>query len=93
MGGAKTIGLFREKLVQSNVMKALFYDFECQLNVQGYHAKKDQIGDASFVDVPRQRTTKAENAQIKAGETPARFIEKLSGLCAKRHRCTLGKEK
>ncbi len=26
--------------------------------------------DAPFVEVPRQRNTRAENAQVKAGETP-----------------------
>ena len=29
--------------------------------------------DASFVDVPRQRNSREENAQLKAGETPERF--------------------
>ena len=29
--------------------------------------------DASFVDVPRQRNSREENAQIKVGETPERF--------------------
>jgi hypothetical protein len=29
--------------------------------------------DASFVEAPRQRNTREENAQIKAGNTPAEW--------------------
>ncbi len=70
---AKTIWLFRENLVKLNLMKEIFYDFDCQLNDKGYKAQKGQIVDASFVDVPKQRNTKKENEQIKHGETPERF--------------------
>ncbi len=72
---AKTIWLFRERLVKLNLIKELFYDFDYQLNEQGYKAKKGQIVDASFVDVPRQRNKREENKQIKSGETPERFTE------------------
>ena len=72
---AKTIWLFREQLVKHSLMKDLFYDFSAQLDAQGYTAKKGQIVDASFVDVPRQRNSKKENQQIKQGETPERFIK------------------
>ena len=34
-----------------------------------------KIIDASFVEVPRQRNSREENKQIKAGEIPARFEE------------------
>lgn len=70
---AKTIWLFRETLVKQDLMKTLFDDFNLQLDQQGYQARKGQIVDASFVDVPRQRNSREENAQIKAGETPQRF--------------------
>jgi len=72
---AKTIWLFREQLVKHDIMKALFYGFNGQLNDQGYQAQKGQMVDASFVDVPRQRNSKAENKQIKEGEIPGRFKE------------------
>ena len=36
----------------------------------GFTAKKGQIIDASFVEVPKQRNKKAENDQIKAGIIP-----------------------
>ena len=75
---AKTIWLFRENLVTHNLMKDLFYDFDCQLNDHGYKAKKGQIVDASFVDVPKQRNNREENAEIKEGKTPKRFDENLN---------------
>jgi len=75
---AKTIWLFREQLVEHDIMKTLFYGFNEQLNRQGYQAQKGQIVDASFVDVPRQRNNKDENKQIKEGKTPTRFKENKS---------------
>ena len=74
---AKTIWSFREQLVQHQLERPLFDRFNQQLDQQGYQAKKGQIVDASFVDVPRQRNSRAENAQIKAGEVPDRFQEKI----------------
>ena len=73
---AKTIWLFRETLVKLELIEALFNDFNHQLDQRGYKARKGQIVDASFVDVPRQRNTREENDQIKAGQTPTRFQEK-----------------
>jgi IS5 family transposase len=70
---AKTIWSFREQLMQHQLTDVLFDRFNRQLDQQGYQAKKGQIVDASFVDVPRQRNTRGENAQIKAGEVPERF--------------------
>ncbi len=72
---AKTIWLFREQLIKRQLMRELFNDFDYQLNNQGYQAKKGQIVDASFVDVPKQRNKKGENEQIKSGEIPERFEE------------------
>lgn len=70
---ANTLWCFREDLVRLELMKSLFIDFDLQLDARGYKAQKGQIVDASFVDVPRQRNTKEENEQIKAGEIPQSF--------------------
>lgn len=70
---AKTIWRFREQLVNLNLMKSLFDDFDYQLTNQGYKAQKGQIVDASFVDVPKQRNTREENKDIKEGQKPKRF--------------------
>lgn len=72
---AKTIWLFRETLTRQDLMIELFNDFDYQLSEQGFKARKGQIVDASFVDVPRQRNTREENKQIKHGVTPQRFSE------------------
>lgn len=70
---AKTIWLFREQLVQRDLVKNLFNDFDDQLNDKGYKARKGQIVDASFVDVPKQRNKREETQTIKSGKIPERF--------------------
>jgi IS5 family transposase len=68
---AKTVWLFRERLKELNLVEVLFTGFHEQLAAQGYVARAGQMIDATFVEVPRQRNGREENAQIKAGETPA----------------------
>lgn len=75
---AKTIWLFREALSRRDLTVTLFNDFDYQLNEHGYKAKKGQIIDASFVEVPKQRNTRDENKQIKRGEKPQRFKDNPS---------------
>ncbi len=70
---ANTFWDFREALIQAGVIKQLFQDFECYLVAQGVLAQKGQIIDASFVEAPRQRNSREENAQIKQGEVPDSF--------------------
>lgn len=72
---AKTIWLFREQLAKRQLMKKLFVAFDFQLGEKGYKARKGQIVDASFVEAPKQRNSREENAQIKEGKVPER-IEK-----------------
>ena len=68
---AKTVWLFRERLKELKLVEVLFTRFHEQLASQGYVARAGQMIDATFVEVPRQRNTREENARIKAGETPA----------------------
>lgn len=70
---AKTVWLFRERLKALQLVEVLFARFHEQLASQGYVARAGQMIDATFVEVPRQRNTRDENAQIKAGETPAEW--------------------
>lgn len=67
---AKTLWRYREQLTRRGIMAELFERFESYLRQQGYQARKGQIVDATIVAVPRQRNTREENQQIKAGETP-----------------------
>ncbi len=73
---SKTLWKFRETLVQEEIVEALFYRFNQALDDQGIFANTGQIVDASFVEVPRQRNTREENKEIKAGKTPDAWKEK-----------------
>jgi transposase, IS5 family len=66
-----TIREFREQLPQAELFDALFAAFNQRLTDQGFITRKGQIMDASFVEVPRQRNQRAENAAIQAGALPA----------------------
>ncbi len=67
---ANTVWLFRERMKELKLVDVLFTRFHEQLATQGYVARAGQMIDAIFVEVPRQRNRREENAQIKAGETP-----------------------
>lgn len=66
---AKTIWKFRERLGPEGT-HALFEAFAGELRAHALLLKPGKIIDASFVNVPRQRNTREENQQLKAGETP-----------------------
>ena len=74
----QTIHDFRQTLIKQNTIEPLFEVFLDHL--QQKHglalAKAEVILDASFVEVPKQRNTREQNAQIKAGEVPQEFIDK-----------------
>lgn len=66
---SKTIWLFSEKLGEKTI-EQLFKKFNSTLTKQGVISKEGNMVDASFVEVPRQRNSREENAQIKQGESP-----------------------
>ena len=66
----KTIWLFRDTLTKAQAIEPLFDAFRAQLDAEGLLAHTGQIVDASFVEVPKQRNTREENATIKAGGIP-----------------------
>lgn len=67
---AKTIWLYRERLMSKGLMDTLFKTFDEALKDQGYLAMGGQIIDASIIKAPRQRMTKEEKEKVKRGETP-----------------------
>ena len=79
----KTIWNFREILSRQNIMKSLFARFERHLFQLGYSAKKGQIVDASFVEVPKQRNNRQDNETVKQGKTPADWEKHPDKLCQK----------
>jgi len=72
----KTIWHFKEQLANKNLTQQLFDQFAIMLMNKGVIAKEGSIVDATFVDVPRQRNSKEENADIKKGATPLEFGKK-----------------
>ena len=68
-----TIWKKEEKLTQHGCINAIFNRFNEFLIQQGYGANSGTIVDATIVEVPRQRNSKKENAQIKKGKIPRRI--------------------
>ncbi len=66
----KTFWAFRETLAAHELVAPLFKLFHEALESKGMFARKGQMVDASFVEVPRQRNSREDNATIKAGEAP-----------------------
>lgn len=64
-----TIWTFKEQLGGEG-MRELFDMFNEHLEVSGVITHKGSLIDASFVDVPRQRNSREENATIKNGQIP-----------------------
>jgi len=84
----KTIWYFKEQLANKDLSQSLFEMFTIALINKGIIAKEGSMVDASFVDVPRQRNSKEENADIKKGAIPLEFGKKdnngkQSKLCQK----------
>lgn len=67
---AKTIWLYRNALVEAEVIEKLFSMFTEQLEGEGIITHTGTIVDATFVDAPKQRNTRVENKAIKEGKTP-----------------------
>ena len=80
---SKTIWLFRERLIDKEVIEKLFSQFNDALDRQGIFANEGRMIDASFVEAPRQRNTRDENKQIKAGQTPPEWKENPHKLAQK----------
>lgn len=80
---SRTIRLFREQLTEAELVETLFEQFNSYLAANGFAARKGQIVDASIVAAPRQRNTREENKQVKAGQTPPAWQEKPAKLAQK----------
>jgi len=80
---AKTIWLFRDQLQRRGLVRKLFERMNGQLEQRGIIANSGQIVDATFATAPRQRNSKEENAEIKAGRVPAGWQDNPHKLCQK----------
>jgi len=72
---SRTVWNFREELTNSGLSERLFSLFINELEELNLIVNEGKIVDASFVEVPRQRNSRKENAQIKAGEIPESFTQ------------------
>lgn len=77
-----TVWDFKESLGEEG-LASMFEMFDRLLAGRGIHGKEGIIVDASFVDVPRQRNSRDDNAAIKRGETPPGWEENPRRLCQK----------
>jgi IS5 family transposase len=77
---ATTVAFFRERLRKAGVIEELFEMFEGYLRSQGLQARGGQIIDATLVPVPKQRNTREENKEIKAGRLPDGWDENADRL-------------
>ena len=71
----KTFWAFREMLTTHELIGPLFDTFHQRREASGMFARKGQMIDASFVEVPRQRNSREDKARIKAGEMPEAWRE------------------
>ena len=63
----KTVWTCKNKLAGNGTFDRLFDDFRAFLDNKGLSFNEGNIIDATFVEAPKQRNTKEENEQIKAG--------------------------
>jgi len=81
---SKTFWLFREQLIEKDVIMGLFKCFNETLDAAGVFANEGKMVDASFVEVPRQRNTREENKHIKeTGAAPQDWKVKPHKLAQK----------
>ena len=67
---AKTVWLFRERLIQAGAIDVLFNRFDATLRNAGYLPMSGQILDATLVAALKQRNTNAEKADMREGRIP-----------------------
>jgi IS5 family transposase len=79
----KTVWAFREQLTKVGLVEDIFADFSSFLEAKGVIINEGKIIDASFTIAPRQRNTREENAQIKAGKGDELWTDKPN---KKRHK-------
>src|SRR3974377_2059210 len=65
-----TLWLFRETLAKAGLIEKLFERFGQHLEAKGYIARGGQMVDATMVPVPKQRKSRDENDDVRAGKTP-----------------------
>lgn len=71
----KTVWAFRERMKELGLVDTVFAAFHQQLASHGYVAQSGQMIDATFVEVPKQRNNREENALIKDDAVPLSWAD------------------
>jgi len=80
---SKTAWNFKERLVGLGLAEPIFSLFLKELEHLNLILNEGRIIDASFIEMPRQRNSREENQQIKAGEIPPEFVNHPHELAQK----------
>jgi IS5 family transposase len=80
---SKTVWHFKEQLIDLELVESLFLFFIKELEKLNLIVNAGKIVDASFVETPRQRNSREDNATIKTGETPESFLTNEHKLAQK----------
>jgi IS5 family transposase len=80
---SRTIWLYADQLAKADGARELFDTFNRQLAERGVLIKEGVMVDATFVEVPRQRNSREENAKIKRGGTPDDWVKQPRKLAQK----------
>jgi len=80
---SRTIWLYADQLAKADGARELFEAFNRQLAERGLLVKEGVMVDATFVEVPRQRNCREDNAKIKQGETPEEWLKQPRKLAQK----------
>jgi IS5 family transposase len=80
---SRTIWLYADQLAKADGARELFNEFNRQLAERGLLVKEGVMVDATFVEVPRQRNSREDNAKIKQGETPTEWSKQPRKLAQK----------
>ena len=80
---SRTIWLYADQLAKADGARELFEAFNRQLAERGLLVKEGVMVDATFVEVPRQRNSREDNAKVKQGETPEQWLKQPRKLAQK----------
>ena len=80
---SRTIWLFQDRLVRMGLAEKLFDTFHAHLDALGVILNEGKIVDARFVEAPRQRNTREENARIREGAGAGLWADKPRKQCQK----------
>ena len=77
---AKTIWLFRDRLIVGGMIEKLFSELDRQLDKDGIIVHSGRLVDATIVEVPVQRNSREENKDIKEGKVPGHWQDNENKL-------------